>query len=98
MKFLEIQKNCAIQIKKVFGSKMPYLGILGCKIEKVLSYFRLFEFLSTINFSYQYLSEVKAYLEPSQTSAMELLRHFFVFVFEKLTRKPLYRSPFLIKS
>ena len=30
-----------------------------------------FWFFSTINFSYQYLSEAKAYLEPSRTSTME---------------------------
>ena len=29
-----------VQKKIVFGPKMPYLGILGCKLEKVLSYFQ----------------------------------------------------------
>ena len=34
-------------------------------------------FFSTINFSYQYPPEAKAYLEPSGTSGMELFRDFF---------------------
>ena len=33
-------------------------------------------FFSMIHFSYQYLPEVKAYLELSRTSAMELFRDF----------------------
>ena len=35
-------------------------------------------FFSTINFSYQYPPEAKAYLEPSRTSGMELFRDFFL--------------------
>ena len=36
-----MQKNCTNQKKKtIFGPKMPYLGILGCNFEKVLSYFQ----------------------------------------------------------
>ena len=38
----------------------------------------------TINFSYQYLPEAKAYLEPNRISTMELFRVFF---FSKFTRK-----------
>ena len=34
-------------------------------------------FFSTINFSYQYLPEGKAYLEPSRTSTIELFHEFF---------------------
>ena len=33
---------------------------------------------SAINFSYQYPSEAKAYLETSRTSAMELFRESFL--------------------
>ena len=33
-------KNCAKQKKMEFGTKMPYLGILDCKFEKVLSYLK----------------------------------------------------------
>ena len=36
-------------------------------------------FFSTINLSYQYPTEAKAYLEPSRTSAVEPLREFFIF-------------------
>ena len=36
-------KNCAKQKKSIFGPKMPYLGILGCKFEKVLTYFQLWD-------------------------------------------------------
>ena len=52
-------------------------------------------FFSTINFSYQYLPEAKAYLEPSQTSTMELFHENFFFA--KLTSIHLFRSLFLIK-
>ena len=45
-------------------------------------HFKVNDFLnvfSTINFSYQYLPEAKAYLEPSRTSTMEFFRDFFFF-------------------
>ena len=52
-------------------------------------------FLSTINFSHQYLPEAKAHSEPSQTSRMKIFheKHFF----QKFARKHLCRSLFLIK-
>ena len=34
-KILQTKKN-----QTIFGPKMPYLGILGCKFENVLSYFQ----------------------------------------------------------
>ena len=42
-------------------------------------HFKVNDFLtfSVINFSYQYLQEAKAYLEPSWTSAMELFHENF---------------------
>ena len=38
-KFAKMQKIVQNKKKTIFGPKMPYLGILGCKFEKVLSYF-----------------------------------------------------------
>ena len=37
--FAEMQKIVQNKINK-FWAKMPYLGIFGCKFEKVLSYFQ----------------------------------------------------------
>ena len=36
-------------------------------------------FFSTVNFSYQYPPEAKAYLEPSRTPAIKLFRKIFYF-------------------
>ena len=61
-------------------------------------HFKVNDFLnvfSTINFSYQYLPEAKAYLEPSRTSTMEFFRDFFFFA--KFKKQHLCRSLFLIK-
>ena len=57
-----------------------------------------FNFFSTINFSYQYLPETKAYLEPSRTfyNGVVFANFFFVF-FAKFTRKHLCWSLILIK-
>ena len=55
-----------------------------------------FRIFLTIHFSYQRLPEAKAYLEPSRTSAMELFRE-KKFFFEKISRKSLCGSLFLIK-
>ena len=52
---------------------------------------------STINFSYQYLLEAKAYLQPGRTFTMELFREKKIIFFAKFTRKHLCRSLFLIK-
>ena len=49
----------------------------------------------TINFSYQYLPEAKAYLEPSRISTMELFRVFFFQNLQENLR--LCQSLFLIK-
>ena len=40
LEFVEMQKNVQNKQKSIFGRKVPYLGILGCKFEKVLSYFQ----------------------------------------------------------
>ena len=42
LKLAKIQKNLQNEKKKktIFGPKMPYLGILGCMFEKVLSHFK----------------------------------------------------------
>ena len=37
-------------------------------------------FFSTVNFSYQYPPEAKAYLEPSRIPAIKLFREFFLFL------------------
>ena len=50
-------------------------------------------FFSTINFSYQYPAEVKAYLGPTRTDAMKCFRIFLGF-FAKFARKHLCRRPF----
>ena len=34
------QKKTTNKQTKIIGPKMPYVGILGCKFEKVLSYFQ----------------------------------------------------------
>ena len=49
---------------------------IGLRNERVNDFLNIF---STINFSYQYLWETKAYLEPSRVSVMELFCNFFFF-------------------
>ena len=41
LKIAEMQKILQNKKKSNLGPKMHYLGILGCKIEKVLSYLKL---------------------------------------------------------
>ena len=40
LKFAEMQKIVQNKKKTIFGPKKPYLDILGCKFEKLLSYFQ----------------------------------------------------------
>ena len=40
LKFSEMQKIVQNKKKTIFGPKVPYLSILSCKSEKLLSYFQ----------------------------------------------------------
>ena len=40
LEFVNMQKSFTKQTKANLGPKMSYLGILGCKFEKVLSYLK----------------------------------------------------------
>ena len=40
LEFAEMQKIVQNKQKSIFGPETPSLGILGCKFEKVLSYFQ----------------------------------------------------------
>ena len=48
--FTEMQKMVQNKKKTNLGPKMPYLGILGCKFEKVLSYFQHLRICQTAKF------------------------------------------------
>ena len=40
LEFAEMQKFVKKKKKSILGPKLPYLGILGCNFEKVLSYLK----------------------------------------------------------
>ena len=45
-----MQKIVQNKQKSIFGPEIPYLGILGCKFEKVLSYFQHPRIYQTVKF------------------------------------------------
>ena len=50
LEFTEMQKIMQNKQKSIFGPKMPYLGILGSKFQKVSSYFQHLRICQTAKF------------------------------------------------
>ena len=50
LEFAEMQTIVQNKQKSIFVPEIPFLGILGCKFEKVLSYFQHLRICQTVKF------------------------------------------------
>ena len=100
-----LQKQLTVFSRQLFSQKSSIVNVrmssnqvseynINCfaDVSKLkLIYF--LNFFSTINFSYQYLSEAKAYLKPSRTSTMDLFRE-KIFFYKIHKKTPVLESLF----